>query len=98
MYNIVCGIVSYNLSRYRPIKVYKLFILIMESRRPETKNMFFVNVFKLLTLYLNRRETLRNRTNYGIVVFWLKKNRIFLLLFFFFYLYYYYYIYISYYY
>ena len=69
-YNIVCGIVSYNLPLSFPIKVYKYFVLIMDLHRSRTKKELFIYFYKLVTLYLNRRETPRNKTNHGIVVFW----------------------------
>ncbi len=40
-YNIVCGIISYNLSRSFPIKLYKYFILKMDSHRFGTQKKLF---------------------------------------------------------
>ena len=69
-YNIVCGLVSYNLSLACPIKVYNYFILKMDSHRFRTQNELFMYFSNLVTFYLNEREKLRNRTNHGITVFW----------------------------
>ena len=69
-YNIVCGIVSHNLLRLCPIRVYIYFILIIKLYRSRTQNKLFIYFCKLYTLYLNRSDTLRNRTNHGIVVIW----------------------------
>ena len=69
-YNIVYGIVSYKLPHSSPIKVYKYFVLIMDSHRFGTQKELFIYFCNLVTVYLNRREKLRNRTNHEIVVFW----------------------------
>ena len=69
-YNIVCGTVSYTLSCSIPIKVYTIFILIMELYQFWSQNQLFIYFCKFATLYLNRSDSLRNRTNHGITVFW----------------------------
>ena len=49
--------------------IYVQFILIMDSHRFSTQKQLSIYFCKLVTLYLNRREKLRNRTNHDIVVF-----------------------------
>ena len=69
-YDIVCGFVSCNFSLPCPIKVYKQFILRTDSHRSRIQKELLIYFCKLVALYLNRIEELRNRTNHGIVVFW----------------------------
>ena len=70
MYNIIYGIVSYNLSLLFPIKVYEYFILKQDSHHFGTYNELFIYFCNLVAIYLNIWDTPRNRTNHGIVVFW----------------------------
>ena len=69
-YNYICGILSHNLSLRFPIKVYYEIILIMDSHRFRTQKELFIHFCKLATLYLNRKDILRNKTNHGIILFW----------------------------
>ena len=60
-------VLQYNVT---PIKVYNYFVLTMWFTSIEDIKWAFYLFCKLVTLYLNRREKLRNRTNQGMVVFW----------------------------
>ena len=42
----------------------------MDSHRFRTQKELFIHFCKLATLYLNRKDILRNKTNHGIILFW----------------------------